>query len=121
MADLFLYVARTPAEVTHAVRFLRGQAQEPALADMPAVWVGTASWLKADLFSESEAYIPDALRDIEDIVGNHLPVVDEVLIEYVRHALRRKNTTPYPLADAADVVTFMDAQRGHRAFTVRWK
>ena len=87
---------------------------------MPSVWVGKASWLKADLFGETEAYVPAALRDIEAIVGANLPVIDEVLIEHVRHALRQNNTTAYPLAEAADIVTFMDAQRDHRAFTVRW-
>ncbi len=120
MATLFLFVARTPREVANVKRVLRGESHDPSLfSDLPGIWIGKASWRKADLFGDPEPYVPAAVRVIESVIGSRLPVVDEVLIEHVRHALQTTNTTRYPQANVADVVTFLDARRGHRAFTVR--
>ncbi len=119
--DLYIHVARTPPELAHAAWLLGGDARADVdvIRDLPAVWVGRASWVKASVFGESEPYIPQTVREIERLMQT-IPVVTEALIARVDNALRLANATRYPLAGAADILGFLHGQLGGRAFAVRW-
>ena len=95
-----------------------------------AVWVGEVSWLKAALLGNAEAYIPDTVAEVYEIIGEEQPTVTEELIEKVKEAFRLPNKTAqenggycgegYSLANVNDVVKFLEKHIGWKAFTVSW-
>jgi len=89
-----------------------------AVSDMPSVWVGEVSWLKA-LLDDSEAYVPNPVQEVAQIV-NGFQVVDDQLIERVAAAMDTQNTTQYPVASSDDVVSFLKEHMGKTVFTVSW-
>ena len=86
----------------------------------PNVWVGGVSWLKAALFANPDKYIPSPVMQVNDIIGEDLPVIDDELIERISEALMLENTTGYRVSSAGDVVLFLEEHRGKRVFTISW-
>lgn len=90
------------------------------IARTPNVWVGEVSWLKAALFEDEEKYIPTAIEQIHEIIGEDLPVIDDELIARIEQALRLPNKTRYRVAKPEEVVEFLRKYKGERCFTVSW-
>ena len=90
------------------------------VADSPSVWVGAVSWLKAALFEDVEAYVPNPIGLVSEIVGEELPVIDDELIEKIKDALQVNNQTAYRFCNPDDVVAFLEEHSGKRCFTVSW-
>jgi hypothetical protein len=100
------------------------------IANSPNIWIGAVSWLKADLFSDNDTYIPMAVATISEIIGEELPVIDDVLIEKIMKAFELPNNTKkedgvwdgggYALAKPAEVKAFLEQHRGKKVFTVSW-
>jgi hypothetical protein len=89
-------------------------------ADTPSVWVGEVSWLKAALSGEDEEFIPDAVGSISEIIGEDFPVIDDSLIQRIDDAMKLPNTTEYSINSAGEVLAWLKAHKGERAFTVSW-
>jgi len=87
---------------------------------LPNIWIGEVSWLKANLTGDGETFIPDPVGKVSEIVGEHQPIVDDEFIDSIRSAFNSDNTTMYNCADKEDVVEFLNAHRGKRAFTISW-
>jgi hypothetical protein len=86
----------------------------------PNVWVGEVSWLKAALFEDEEAFVPDAVAEVYEIIGEGLPVIDDALIEKIRTALGAQNRTGYNVTDPDPVIRFLEQHRGKPCFTISW-
>jgi len=93
---------------------------EQEVEDTPSVWVGEVSWLKAALFDDAETFIPAPIGAVHDTIGEDWPRIDDTLIAQIDEAMRLPNDTAYALASAEDVLNFLRANRGKRAFTVSW-
>lgn len=85
----------------------------------PNIWIGSVSWLKAALF-ESDDYIPDVVGAIDEIIGEDLPIIDDDLIAKISAAFELPNTTQYDIADASEVIKFLNQYRGEQVFTISW-
>ncbi len=90
------------------------------IADTPQVWVGEVSWLKAALFEDPERYVPLPVATIAEIIGEELPMCDDALINRIAEAMALPNGTGYQLANATEVLTWLEEHKGHRLFTVSW-
>jgi len=89
----------------------------------PNVWVGEVSWLKAALFEDEEKYVPGPVAKVFDIIDEHLPMIDDALIEQIREALRVENTTSYSVNSEVtnnEVINFLQKHKGLRCFTINW-
>jgi len=86
----------------------------------PNIWVGEVSWLKAALFSSPEDFIPDPVGEVNEIIGEDLPVVDDELIKKIEAALKLANNTSYAISTSDQIVEFLRKHKGKRAFTVSW-
>jgi hypothetical protein len=88
---------------------------------LPTFWIGEVSWLKASLLGDSESYVPDPVQAISDIVGQDLPVIDDVLIERLVAAMDCQNQTEYAVTtDAAELKAWLSLHHGWRIFTISW-
>ena len=90
------------------------------VGDTPSVWVGEVSWLKAALFDDSEAFIPDPVGAISELVGEDLPVIDDSFMEKVKEAMAMPNETGYSLAHAEEILAFLEEHKGKQVFTISW-
>lgn len=90
------------------------------IASTPNVHVGEVSWLKAALLDDSDRYIPSAVQQVTDIIGEDLPVVDDAMIARIADAMKAPNATSYTLNSAEEVLTFLKQHKGKRVFTVSW-
>jgi hypothetical protein len=81
--------------------------------------VGEVSWLKAALF-DSDEFIPDPIGNICEIIGEDLPVIDDILIAKINVAMKLPNKTSYSLASGELIIKWLEARRGKRIFTVSW-
>lgn len=90
------------------------------IANTPSVWIGEVSWLKAALFEDGEAFIPDTVSQVSEIVGEDLPVIDDEFIEKIVNAFSSENKTGYSLAKSNEVKEFLNQYKGQRVFTVSW-
>ena len=91
-----------------------------AIVDSPQVWIGQVSFLKAMLLEDTETYVPGVVQAVVNIITEEQPVIDDALIAAVREAFALSNDTTYSIADVADVIAFLEAHRGKKAFTVSW-
>ena len=96
------------------------QEVHPKLTKCPDVWIGSVSWLKADLLDDGDTYIPSTVGAVSDIIGEELPVIDDELIGKVKAAFELPNETTYRLADPGEVIAFLEQHKGKQAFTVSW-
>jgi hypothetical protein len=93
------------------------------VADTPQVWVGEVSWLKAMLSDPwDDSYVPEAVEGIHDLIGESLPVLDEVMRERILTLLRQPQVRarPYSVAEPEDIAPWLDEHMGCRLFTVSW-
>jgi hypothetical protein len=89
-----------------------------------SVWVGRVSWLKAALFSD-DRYIPEAVQQVHDIIGEDLPLLDEQLLEQILEAAEIPNTRASwydTVMDRGDpeIVVWLRDHMNQRLFTVSW-
>jgi len=90
------------------------------ISDTPNIWVGSVSWLKAGLFDNSDKYVPSIVDAISEIIGEDLPMIDDVMIEKIGKTFDLPNVTSYKTADKEEIVTFLKNHKGYKAFTVSW-
>ena len=90
------------------------------VGNTPQIWVGEVSWLKAALFEDSESFIPDPVGAISELVGEDLPVIDDSFIVKIKEAMAIPNETGYSLANAEEIVVFLEEHKGKRVFTISW-
>lgn len=103
---------------------------EDAVERTPNVWIGSVSWLKADLFSDSDTYIPQTVNKISCLIGRDLPVITEEFIQEVRKAFELPNNTikedgvwdgeGYRLANVDEVEKFLRLHMGKKVFQISW-
>lgn len=87
----------------------------------PNVWVGEVSWLEAALFSEEpEEYIPGPVGEVEEVMGEDCPVLNEALEARILAAFDLPNTSRYRVAAKDDVAKFLAEHRGKRICTISW-
>lgn len=84
------------------------------------IWIGEVSWLKAGLFNDSDRFIPKTVENIQELIGEELPVIDDELIEKILDAFDSENKTGYRIAKKEDVEKFLIENKGKRVFTVSW-
>jgi len=143
-ADLHIHVLEGATEDDLAVFFsntmgskwfrpVSGSTESPSwnrVIRTPNVWIGEVSWLKAALFDDAEAYIPDTVQSISDIIGEELPIIDDNLIGRIIGEFNLTNKTEkpdsvwdgkgYALANPYGVRSFLEEHKGKRAFTISW-
>jgi len=90
------------------------------VGNTPQIWVGGVSCLKAALFEDSESFIPDPVGAISELVGEDLPVIDDSFIVKIKEAMAIPNETGYSLANAEEIVVFLEEHKGKRVFTISW-
>lgn len=90
------------------------------VSDMPGVWIGEVSWLKAALFEDSETFVPGPVQVVQDAIGEHLPRLDPALEQKILEALQVPNTTGYNISEVQPVADFLAKHRNKRLFTVSW-
>lgn len=89
------------------------------VGDMPNVWIGEVSWLKAAVFGDSETFVPGPVQAVQDAIGEHLPRLDPTL-EIILAALDVPNQTGYRISEVEPVRQFLAKHRNKRLFTVSW-
>lgn len=86
---------------------------EDLFMSLPFVSVGDCSLLKAALFDNEEAFIPNPIRRILDLIGpKEIRKCDEAFVEGVKEALALPNQTRYELEDPRRVVLFVESHIG---------
>jgi hypothetical protein len=86
----------------------RGKLARDRVMDSPSYNVGGWSPLKAAVF-EDDRFTPDPMQSVCDIIGEHLPVIDDELIIKLTEA-----------DDDERLLAFLEKHRGKRVFTVSW-
>lgn len=86
----------------------------------PHYVVGEVSWLKAAIFDDDEAFIPDPIGRISELIGEDVKLIDQELIEGVRTAMLLPNQTGYTLNDGDGLVLFLSEHIGKECFAVSW-
>jgi hypothetical protein len=81
--------------------------------------VGEVSWLKAAV-TDSDEFVPGPIGKLVDIIGEDLPVIDDELIAKIGEAMKVPNKSGYSIKSEHDVVTWLQARKGKRIFTVSW-
>ena len=100
------------------------------VGETPNIWIGEVSWLKAALMEDSDTFIPNTVRDISELIGEDLPVVDDEFIDKVVAAFEQLNNTKkedgvwsgsgYSLANPEEVRTFLEIHKGKKVFQISW-
>ena len=91
------------------------------MTETPSIPIGEMSNLKAALTGDVGTYIPESLDQIQDIIGEDLPVIDDELIGKIEAAMGYENTTSYTIEEDKESVTkFLEQHRGKKVFTVCW-
>lgn len=63
----------------------------------------------------------NAIDAVIDVIGEDLPVIDDVLIARIREALNMRDENPYwTLAPFDEVTAFLKRNKGERVFTILW-
>lgn len=89
-------------------------------SESPNIWIGEVSWLKAGLTGDKEAYIPNPVATISELIGEDWPVLDDELIEKILAAFDLENTTNCRLAEVKEVAEFLQEHKGSEVFTISW-
>jgi len=131
-ADLHIHVVYGPCTEEHAKSLLSNvigskydgyptiQGSYKIVGNSPNIWVGEVSWLKASIFEDSDSFISNTVGEINDIIGEDFPVIDEEMINKIDEAFDLPNKTNYKLADRRIVIKFLKGWIGHKVFTVSW-
>ena len=92
------------------------------VADLPGVWVGEVSWLKAAIFGDEGNFIPSLVMNVQQLfneAGGQI-VIDEDFINVVAEQVDCVNTTDYDVAQASKIVDFLRDHIGKVAFPISW-
>jgi hypothetical protein len=84
------------------------------------VWVGEVSWLKAAVFENQAEFIPGTVMEVQRIVGEDMPIINDEFIQMIESTFDIPNTTGYRLAKKEDVTTFLRQYMGKPVFTISW-
>lgn len=90
------------------------------MGECPNIFIGEVSWLKAMVLDDNETFVPGIIQQINDLVGEDIPLIDDEFINKVKEAFNSGNSTQYNIADVNDVVEFLEMHQGKRTFTVSW-
>lgn len=88
--------------------------------EMPNVWIGEVSWLKAAVFQDSKTFVPGPVQAVQEAIGEGLPRLDPTLEKKILDALTVANATDYRISELAPVQEFLAKHRNKRLFTVSW-
>lgn len=58
--------------------------------------------------------------EIQDLIGDNLPIITDGLIESVKKAFIFPNSTFYHLANGDEVCSFLEEHKGKKCFTISW-
>ena len=95
------------------------------------VRVGEVSWLKADLFNDTNTYIPNTILRINKLIPPYklTEITDDLILE-VKKAFDLPNNTikekgvwdgeGYFVSEATPVIEFLEKYKGKKAFTISW-
>ena len=83
------------------------------------VHVGPVSWLKAGLLEDGQ-YVPKPIQKVNEVIGEHLPEIDDELIKEIAKALGEDNNSVYEFSNSDNVLKFLKKHKGKKAFTVSW-
>ena len=86
----------------------------------PMIWVGEVSWLKSQLTQDEDTYVPQTVAEIYKIIGEKLPEIDDELIDKIKEALGKPNTTGYKISSKKPIIMFLEKYRGKRVFMINW-
>lgn len=86
-----------------------------AMHRTPSIWVGSVSW-----FDDSS--IPEPVEEINEIVGEDLPEIDDELIEEIGKAFELDDTSRgfYEVNDKEKVVEWLKDWKGEQVFAISW-
>jgi hypothetical protein len=90
---------------------------EDKIYDLPCVWVGEVSWLKASLLGSSEAFIPSTIMKVSELIDG-LTDINEELIVNIKESFGLENKTTYDLNSLEDVVNFLQEHVDKKAFCI---
>lgn len=90
------------------------------VSNTPNIWIGEVSWLKAGLFEDVEAFVPNTVAAISEAIGDDRPEIDDAFIEKICAAFDLENTTGYSLTTADKIRPFLEEHRGKKVFTISW-
>ena len=121
-------VARFSANTMGSKHFSFGGFHRPGefeklfglVGDSPNIWIGEVSWLKAGLTEDPETFIPSTVDQIQETIGEDLPILDDNLVNKILKSFEVENTTSYSLANREDVEKFLIEHLGKQVFTVSW-
>lgn len=89
------------------------------VTSMPSVWVGEASWTKAEIFNSIENFVPPIVAAAKNIFENR-PVIDDEVIEKIEKAFNQPNKTEYKINAKKYVIKFLNKYKGYKAFFSVW-
>lgn len=124
--DLHIHVLTPEFDEEHGGRIFEEEKgyKKFSLYDMaeatPNVWVGEVSWLKAALFDASNEFKPGPIEEIQTIIGEEFPVIDEEFIGKITEAMKIPNKMQYVLNSLDTVISFLRNHMGQRVFTISW-
>ena len=125
--DLKEFFANTLGSKYFNLRRGQGEAWSEAykkIAKTPNIWIGEASWLKASLCKDektADKYVPATVERVCEIIGEDLPILDDILIQKILDALDLPNDTAYNVTTKKDEVEkFLLTHKGKKVFTVSW-
>lgn len=100
-------------------------AAHSRVSKTPSVWVGEVSYLRAALTGDAGSSVPTVVLRVGQVIGDHLPVIDEEMIERVAEAWALPPNAAqavggYKVAERDKVLGFLRQHAGKRAFTVAW-
>jgi hypothetical protein len=85
-----------------------------------SIVIGNVSWLKAAITEDNESFIPGAVEEIKEIIGENLPVISNSMIEEIAIAFDKPNKSGYKTAKKEDVIEWLQKNKGKKVFTVSW-
>jgi len=84
----------------------------------PSVFVGEVSWIKAVFSADPEKDAPTPFREIVNIIGDKLPVIEIGLVVKIQQALIGNAEKGYQIGWAPEILQFLRKHKGKRCFTI---
>ena len=94
------------------------------IADTPKHIIGDVSWLKAMVFEDPNAFIPDPIMELDKIFPQTLvkefTVITDEVITRVKEAYGYPNQTGYNVEELEPLIDFLVDHQGKQVFSVSW-
>lgn len=92
------------------------------VSNIPKVWVGEVSWLKAALFEDgNETFVPAPVQAVSSLFGDDHKLIDDTFIAQLEACfITTVNQTSYDVTRWPEVEKFAIEHKGHLGFTVSW-